>query len=47
MVDHILDFVDEADTNNDGKIDYDEWLHMGVCSFCLSCHVFIYFTLIC
>lgn len=26
---HLLDLVDEADKNKDGKIDFDEWEIMG------------------
>lgn len=33
LVSHLLDLVDDADRNKDGKIDYDEWKLMGKCSF--------------
>lgn len=29
LVSHLLDFVDEADRNKDGKIDLEEWKIMG------------------
>ena len=31
MVDHLLELVEEADRNQDGKIDFDEWQIMGLC----------------
>lgn len=30
MVSHLLELVDEADKNKDGRIDYDEWEVMGM-----------------
>ena len=29
VVSHLLELVDEADKNKDGKIDFDEWEIMG------------------
>lgn len=29
---YLLELVDEADKNKDGKIDYDEWRVMGACA---------------
>lgn len=34
VVSHILELVDEADKNKDGKIDYNEWQVMGELPFC-------------
>lgn len=33
---YLLELVDEADKNKDGKIDYDEWETMGERNFHLS-----------
>lgn len=30
IVCHLLELVDEADRNKDGKIDFDEWQFMGM-----------------
>lgn len=30
VVSHLLELVDEADKNKDGKIDFDEWQIMGM-----------------
>jgi hypothetical protein len=29
--DYLLDLVDDADKNKDGKIDFEEWQTMGLC----------------
>ena len=29
VVNHLLELVDDADRNHDGKIDFDEWQIMG------------------
>ena len=39
MVSYLLDLVDEADRNNDGKIDFDEWQLMGSSCFLKYCIV--------
>lgn len=31
IVSHLLELVDEADKDNNGKIDFDEWQVMGIC----------------
>lgn len=36
MVSHLLDLVDEADRNKDGKIDFDEWETMSLSFLFLS-----------
>jgi hypothetical protein len=33
VVSHLLELVDEADRNRDGKIDFDEWQIMSSFSF--------------
>jgi EF hand len=39
-VSHILELVDEADKNKDGKIDYNEWQVMGASpQFTYSLHL--------
>lgn len=36
IVSHLLDIVEEADKNKDGKIDFDEWSIMGTFYQCLG-----------
>lgn len=44
VVSHILELVDEADKNKDGKIDYNEWQLMGT-AFSLTFVSLFYFAL--